>query len=102
MIQRETRQAIDGAQVSFKRQSPDNSNHATVEIKYPVNNISRGGLKFSATEIFEVDERVELTLYLSNGHVHNLHARICYCQDNGMDAHHDYGVSFLDHYLVFE
>ena len=99
MIQRETRQAIDGAQVSLRRQATESDNQA--DSKYPVNNISRGGLRFSATEDFDVDERVELTLYLSNGHIHNLHGRICYCQNNNNNQH-DYGVSFLDPYLAFE
>lgn len=99
MIQRETRQAIDGARVSLKRQS---SGTETRDSQYPVNNISRGGLRFTASENFDVDERVELTLYLSNGHTHNLHGRICYCHNGSSDSQHDYGVSFLDPYLAFE
>ena len=99
MIQRETRQAIDGAQVSLKRRSPETDSQTNH--KYPVNNISRGGLRFSANENFDVDERVELILYLSNGHIHNLDGRICYCKDNSNNQH-DYGVSFLDPYLAFE
>lgn len=101
MIQRETRQAIDGAEISLKRQTPDKNTDCN-EDRYPVNDISRGGLKFSSSETFEVDERVELTLYLSNGHIHNLHGRICYCKNSQSDRQYDYGVSFLDHYLVIE
>lgn len=99
MIQRETRQASEGAQVSLKKRSSDNSD--TQDSKYPVNNISRGGLRFSCKDTFDVDERVQLTLYLSNGHVHNLDGRICYCKDNSNNQH-DYGVSFLDPYLAFD
>ncbi|MDH5473904.1 MAG: PilZ domain-containing protein [Gammaproteobacteria bacterium] len=98
MIQRETRQASKGAQVSLKKSSPGSNNG--IEDKYPVDNISRGGLRFSCNQTFDIDERVELTLFLSNGHVHNLHGRICYCQNN--NKNHDYGISFLDPYLAFE
>lgn len=99
MIQRESRQASEGAQISLKKRSAE-SNSGNGD-KYPVNNISRGGLRFSCNENFDVDERVELTLYLSNGHVHNLDGRICYCRGNNNNQH-DYGVSFLDPYLAFE
>lgn len=99
MIQRETRKASDGAQVSLIRKDSHSDNPQGD--KYPVTNISRGGLKFSCNENYDVDERVELILYLTNGHVHNLNGRICYCQ-NSHNNSHDYGVSFLDSYLAFE
>ena len=100
MIQRETRQASDGAQVSLKRQATESTHLG--QTKYPVNNISRGGLRFSCNENYDVDERVELTIYLSNGHEHNLNGRICYCHPANNDNGHDYGISFLDSYLAFE
>jgi len=100
MIQRETRQASDGAQISLKRLNSDST--TSTEDKYQVNNISRGGLRFTCKENYDVDERVELTIYLSNGHIHNLNGRICYCHNAGNDMGHDYGISFLDSYLTFE
>ena len=100
MIQRETRQASDGAQVSLKRQAAESNNPQ--QAKYPVNNISRGGLRFSSHENYDVDERIELTIYLSNGHVHNINGRICYCHNANNENGHDYGISFLDSYLAFE
>ena len=99
MIQRETRQASNGAQLSLKRQAGNTNNPE--QDKYPINNISRGGLRFSCNENYDVDERVELTVYLSNGHIHNINGRICYCHNTNNNTH-DYGISFLDSYLAFE
>lgn len=72
------------------------SDHAKNTRTYAVNNLSRGGLQFSSSDNFRVDEHLTIKLDFGNGNTHCAHARICYClkkSNNTQDF--DYGISYL-------
>ena len=95
MVEREKRQSITDAYLQLNRQDT-----AQDETKYPIANISRGGLRFFSNEVFEIDDRYELKIQLANGSTHTALGRICYCENNACDDRgHYYGVSFLNNYL---
>ena len=66
---------------------------------FPVYNISRGGLCFSSNESFDVDERVQITVFEEQQIIHQALGRICYRTEtnSGNDV---YGLSFLDNYIL--
>lgn len=67
-------------------------------VHYPIQNLSRGGIRFSCEEHFDIDERVNLQLYIDEKLSHKASGRICYHnEDKGHTSF--YGVSFLDNYL---
>ena len=98
MIRRDARHAIDNAHLILNREftETDKEDH-----HYPVQNISRGGLRFSSSDNYDVDERIEITVLLQNREIHRAHARICY-RTNGQDQTFHYGVSFLDRFVDME
>jgi hypothetical protein len=93
MNNREKRQTINDVYLKLDYQKNDT--------RYTVHNISRGGLRFSSHKIFEIDERVGITVYLPNDKTHQAKGRICYFEIN-KDSHEGnyYGLSFLDNYLM--
>ena len=98
MIRRDNRQAIRDAFLDVHRQV-SNDSFDNQETHYTIENISRGGLRFcSENDDYQVDERIEIVVHLSNGDTHSAMARICYCDRNGRQPAH-YGVSFLDNFL---
>ena len=100
MIRRENRQSIQGAFLDIHRQNPGTMNDYDILTRYPIENISRGGLRFLCHDQFNIDERIQITVHMANGETHSARARICYCDLNNThngDCH--YGVSFLDNFL---
>ncbi|MDH5391666.1 MAG: PilZ domain-containing protein [Gammaproteobacteria bacterium] len=65
---------------------------------YPIQNLSRGGIRFCSNEHFEIDERVNLLLYIDEKLSHQACGRICY-HDEDQQHNNYYGISFLDKYL---
>lgn len=102
MIRRENRHAIEGACLDVQRQQgvrPPSGDSAD-SYRYPIENISRGGLRFFSHDPYRVDERIEITLHMADGKTHSAMARICYRHGNNDSADCCcYGVSFLDHFL---
>jgi len=95
MNRRETRQAIKGA---FLKIEPQDNNE-----KYTVHNISRGGLRFSSQKTFEIDERINISVYLTGDKTHQAKGRICYFVINNETSDGNYyGVSFLDNFLKMD
>lgn len=92
----EPRQEIDNTYLLVGRLdatiSSKNSAH------YPIQNLSRGGIRFCSQEHFEIDERVNLHLYIDEKLSHKACGRICY-HDEDTDNNSYYGVSFLDNYF---
>jgi hypothetical protein len=102
MIRRDNRHVIEDACLYVHRQHSAQSppDDARNSYAYPIENISRGGLRFFSHDPYRVNERIEITLRLANGKTHSAMARICYRHDNNKDADCCcYGVSFLDHFL---
>ena len=98
MIRRERRQTVDGAFLDVHRQLQNNDFDSNNPTQYPIENISRGGLRFQSTETYRVDERIEIIVKLPNGNTHSAMARICYFENDDNDNSY-YGVSFLDNFL---
>ncbi|HEX5635593.1 MAG TPA: PilZ domain-containing protein [Gammaproteobacteria bacterium] len=99
MLRQDYRLAIDNAWLQLHRTITDN-NAGDSSTRHHVFNISRGGLRFSSTEIFETQERVNVILHLPNDTEHKSLGRICYCEpDESSKACIYYGVSFLDNFL---
>lgn len=97
MIRRESRQNLNNAHLILHREDPD-AEHDRHE--YPIQNISRGGLRFSSYDNYEIDERIEISVYNEHKELHHAHARICYClTENDNDELFFYGVSFLDRFV---
>ncbi|MDH5484666.1 MAG: PilZ domain-containing protein [Gammaproteobacteria bacterium] len=95
MVEREKRQKAGGSYLQLSKHDVKNN-----KTKYPIENISRGGLRFFSTDEFEIDDRYELNIYLENGNTHSAMGRICYCENNTSDKEgHYYGISFLNNYL---
>lgn len=66
-------------------------------VHYPIQNMSRGGIRFCSQEHFDIDERVNLHVYIDEKLSHKAFGRICY-HDESTDNDY-YGVSFLDNYF---
>jgi hypothetical protein len=95
MVEREKRQQVEASYLQLNKQHTENN-----KIKYPIENISRGGLRFFSKEEFEIDDRYELNIHLENGKIHSALGRICYCENNASEKKgHYYGISFLNNYL---
>ncbi len=75
-----------------------NSNPAKNSAHYSIQNLSRGGIRFCCEEHFDIDERVNLYLYINEKLSHKASGRICY-HDEDNNHNSCYGVSFLDNYL---
>lgn len=99
MIRREKRSAVDGAFVQIVRvaRPAEAPNPDTAE--YPIENISRGGLRFCGNGEYNIDERIQVTVRLASGERHSAMARICYREQDAPNRHSHYGVSFLDNFL---
>ena len=70
---------------------------------YTVHNISRGGLRFSSNETFEIDLRINVTVYHEKSQIHQAKGRICYFLVDGENNNGIYyGLSFLDNYLKID
>ncbi|MDQ1362633.1 MAG: PilZ protein [Pseudomonadota bacterium] len=99
MIRKDYRLAIGNAWVQLQRMHAEDRS-AVDGTRYPVYNISRGGLRFSGNETFEAQERIKVILHLPNNTEHHSLGRICYCEpDTENQAVTYYGVSFLDNFL---
>ena len=99
MSRQDHRLAIDNAWLQLQRIQPDSS-PGKLSARYHVYNISRGGLRFSSTEIYDTQERVNVILHLPNDTEHKSLGRICYCEpDESSKGCIYYGVSFLDNFL---
>jgi len=75
-----------------------NLGHFEDSVHYPIQNLSRGGIRFCCNDHFDIDERVSLSLYIDEKLSHKASGRICY-HDEDKDHNNYYGVSFLDNYL---
>ncbi len=93
MLRRDRRTPTLNTQLDLTRLSNEQQYH-----KLPVLNISRGGLCFSSSIAFDVDERIQLTVFKDEEKIHHALGRICYCTDQET-ADNIYGISFLDNYL---
>ena len=96
MARNHHRHDISNARVYINREN-DDANHTYT---YAVNNISRGGLQFTSSDNYQVDEHLNIRLDIGNGDSHEAHARICYCltkADNKQQ--YDYGISYLDNFF---
>lgn len=92
----EHRQEIDNTYLMIARDTGINPSNDSVH--YPIQNLSRGGIRFCCEEHFEIDERVNLQLYINEKLSHKASGRICYHDEE--NSHNScYGVSFLDNYL---
>ena len=94
MQQRETRTAVKHYLIRLLRLSGSEN-----EKEYSIINISRGGLCFTSSEEFELNESVKLNILLDQKIVHSANGRICYRNDTGKKSSSNYGLSFLDHFL---
>ena len=65
---------------------------------FPIENLSRGGIRFCSEEHFDLEERVSLKLYIDGKLSHQANGRICY-HDEDTNHNNFYGVSFQDKYL---
>jgi len=94
MQQRETRSIISDSFVQLSRASNESSSQ-----EYKVLNISRGGLCFQSSEIFELNEKVELNVTVKKQSILIANGRVCYhnVTDDKNTSH--YGLSFLDHFI---
>lgn len=96
MMRKDNRLAIENAWLQLQRIQTGSGTHS----RYQVYNISRGGLRFSSTETFETQERINITLHLPNNTEHRSLGRICYCEaDTETKVGNYYGVSFLENFL---
>ncbi len=94
MRHREIRTLVNNCSVQLQRLE-----NAPTQEKYPVINISRGGICFQSNDNFELNEVVEINLCVKQHSVHNAKGRICYHkQQDTKDTSH-YGLSFLDNFI---
>ena len=95
MTRQDYRLAIENAWVELAGTSTQHKPGA----RYQVFNISRGGLRFSSNELFDSQERMNITLHLPNNDEHLALGRICYCEPSENSNVLFYGVSFLENFL---
>jgi hypothetical protein len=99
MQRKDNRQSIDNAWLKLSR-LPTSDHSAVPDQLYPVYNISRGGLRFSSTVQFDIQERLNVRVHLPNNTEHTALGRICYCEkDEQNKVGMFYGISFLDNFL---
>jgi len=94
MQQRETRSIINDSSVQLSRASEKNSPQA-----YKVLNISRGGLCFQSSEVFELNEKVKLNVTVKEQNILTANGRVCYHNKTDDKNTSHYGLSFLDHFI---
>jgi hypothetical protein len=100
MIRRYNRRNTENAFLEIHRLNQNTDRALESTSRYPVENISRGGLRFYSNQPFVIDERIEVILHLSDGATHSATGRICYCQtDEDRAGQWGYGISFLDNFL---
>ena len=96
MKRSEPRQKLANTYLTIGRAANDHSSEH--DAHYPIQNISRGGIRFCCNEHFDIDERVSLCLYIDEKLTHQAKGRICY-HDEDKEHNNFYGVSFLDNYI---
>ena len=96
MQRSDLRHQLKNAYLTIHRKSETKS--ANEDEHWSIQNLSRGGIRFCSTEHFDIDERVELELYIDDQLSHQAHGRICYHDEDNQHNNY-YGVSFLDKYL---
>ena len=100
MIRRDNRRPVAGAVLNVQRHTTAEHPLSAAPSQYPIENISRGGLRFHSHDDYRIDERIIITVHLANGEIHSAMARICYCNsEQGEQVSYHYGVSFLDNFL---
>jgi hypothetical protein len=63
---------------------------------YYVENISKGGFRFTTDIVFEIDDRLRVLLRFPDGHSQEVLGRVCYCDENKGPDGCAYGFSILD------
>ena len=97
MIRRELRQTIHDAYFKLNHPYKDRDNE---NLKYSIDNVSRGGLRFSSHDIFIVDDLINVSIYIENKMIHTAKCRICYFEhDNESENDDYYGLSFMDKFI---
>jgi len=96
MQRSDQRHQLNNAYLTIHRDSGINASNDDEHL--PIQNLSRGGIRFCSAEHFDIDERVELELFIDGQLSHQAHGRICY-HDEDSQHNNFYGVSFLDKYL---
>ena len=100
MIRKERRQAIQDAYFKLNESYKEKDHN---NLKYKIDNISRGGLRFSSEDIFGIDDLISISVYINEQPIHNANARICYFKDDDKLANnHFYGLSFIDKFMDME
>jgi len=94
MQQRETRSIINDSSVQLSRTSEQGPSQ-----EYKVLNISRGGLCFQSSELFELNEKVKLDVIIKEQNILTANGRVCYHNETDDKAISNYGLSFLDHFI---
>jgi len=95
MQRSDQRHELNNAYLTIHRNSgikTTDENHLVIQ------NLSRGGIRFCCNEHFDIDERVQLELYIDGQLSHQAKGRICYHDEDNQNNSY-YGVSFLDKYL---
>jgi len=94
MQRSDMRREMNNAYLTIHRNASNNSN----DTHFTIQNVSRGGIRFSSEEHFDIDERVSLALYINGELSHQAKGRICYHDEDSQQKNY-YGVSFLDKFL---
>ena len=94
MQQRETRSTIKDSSVQLSRNSEQGSSQ-----EYKVLNISRGGLCFQSSELFDLNEMLKLNVIIKEQCILTANGRVCYHNETDDKNVSNYGLSFLDHFI---
>lgn len=96
MKRTEQRNSMTNAYLTIHR--PNDSAHPAHDKHFNISNISKGGVRFcSNDDVFQVDERIQLNLYIGDTLSLQGNGRICY-HDEDKSHNNFYGISFLDKY----
>ena len=97
MIRKERRQAISNAYFKLSAPYKDRDHE---HLKYGIDNISRGGLRFASHDIFCIDDLISVSVYINEEIIHEAKCRICYFEHDNDSNHGDYyGLSFIDKFM---
>ena len=97
MIRRERRKIIEDAYFTLNEPYKDRDHN---NLKYEIDNLSRGGLRFCSHDIFTIDDLLSISVYINEQEIHSARCRICYFEhDNESNAGDYYGLSFIDKFM---
>ena len=81
--------------LSVNGKAPDESQQYVGDIE----NISKGGFRFTTSKRFELEDRIKARIYFTDGRSQESIGRICYCNEGKRNGDFAYGFSIITGFI---